>query len=312
MYSFLGLDEAGYGPNLGPLVVSVTRWSVPSPAAACDLYGLLADAVSAESHCGETRLHVADSKQVYSPGRGLGSLETTALALLAQLGRNVRTLHDLWNALGGDLPADLEPWFADEVTLPLMAKRETVDRLSGQLRNAMERSAVRIEVLASDIVQTARFNRLTKQYDSKGAALSNVTLGLLARHWSPDRDPETLVVLDKHGGRNRYDNLLLAAFPETFPQCLAEGRECSRYRVGRHECRFQTKAEAHLPVAAASILSKYTREVSMEAFNRFWQRHAPELKGTKGYPEDAARFRRDVQPIQQRLQISDEIFWRSR
>jgi len=312
MYSFLGLDEAGYGPNLGPLVVSVTRWSVPSPAAACDLYALLADAVSADSHCDETRLHVADSKQVYSPARGLGSLETTALALLRQMGRTVETLHDLWNALCGELPQDLEPWFADQVSLPLAADRSTVDRLAGQLERTMAQASVRIETLASDIVQTARFNRLTRQYDSKGGALSNVTLGLLSRHWSPDRDPETLVVLDKHGGRNRYDNLLMTAFPEIFPQRLVEGRECSRYRVGRHECRFQTRAEAHLPVAAASILSKYTREVSMEAFNRFWQRHAPELKGTKGYPEDAARFRRDVQPVQKRLKISDEIFWRCR
>jgi len=25
----IGMDEAGYGPNLGPLVVTVTAWEVP-------------------------------------------------------------------------------------------------------------------------------------------------------------------------------------------------------------------------------------------------------------------------------------------
>ena len=312
MHAFLGLDEAGYGPNLGPLVISVTRWSLPSPAAAFDFYAVLAGAVSAEPvRCG-TRLQIADSKQVYSSSQGLSALETSALALLRQLGHAVESLHGLWQALCGQLPEDLEPWFTDDLPLPLSADVAAIDRLAGTLACALAAAGATVEALASDIVQTERFNTLTLRHDSKGAALSHLTLGLLARHWSPEYEGEALVVLDKHGGRNQYGNLLLAAFPDVFPHCLAEARECSRYRLGRHECRFQTKAEAHLPVAAASILSKYAREVAMEAFNRFWRRHNPELKTTKGYPEDAARFRKDVQTIQKRLKISDNVFWRCR
>jgi hypothetical protein len=312
MHAFLGLDEAGYGPNLGPLVISVTRWSLPSPAAAFDFYAVLAGAVSAAPvRCG-TRLQIADSKQVYSPAQGLSALETSALALLRQRGHIVESLHGLWQALCGELPADLEPWFTEDLPLPLAADRGAVERLARTLADALGAAGAAVESLGSDIVQTERFNTLTVRHDSKGAALSHLTLGLLGRHWSPGWEGEALVVLDKHGGRNQYGNLLLSAFPDVFPHTLAEARECSRYRLGRHECRFQTKAEAHLPVAAASILSKYAREVAMEAFNRFWRRHEPGLKATKGYPEDAVRFRKDVTTIQKRLKISDNVFWRCR
>jgi hypothetical protein len=312
VHSFLGLDEAGYGPNLGPLVVSCTRWKLPSAAANYDFYAALGDVVSAESDCKGTRLHIADSKVVYSPARGIGSLETSALAILAQLDRPVRTLHGLWVAVAGCTTDGSEPWFADDVELPLRADRSQIADLAGRFCDVLKQAGAALTGIGSDIVQTARFNRLTLHHDSKGAALSNITLELLARYWSPSETGNCLIVLDKHGGRNKYDNLLLSNFPDIFPQCLEEGRERSRYRIGPHECRFQMKAEANLPVAAASIISKYVREVTMEAFNRFWLQHDPTLRPTKGYPGDADRFRQDVQHLRARLKISDDVFWRCR
>ena len=34
----LGTDEAGYGPNLGPLVISASLWEVPEGVRGDDLY----------------------------------------------------------------------------------------------------------------------------------------------------------------------------------------------------------------------------------------------------------------------------------
>jgi hypothetical protein len=50
----------------------------------------------------------------------------------------------------------------------------------------------------------------------------------------------------------------------------------------------------------------------MELFNRYWTERIPGLKPTKGYPEDALRFRRDVEMIRQELGIPDDVFWRNR
>ena len=40
-----GIDEAGYGPNLGPLVQSAVGVCVPGDPAACDLWATLSAAV---------------------------------------------------------------------------------------------------------------------------------------------------------------------------------------------------------------------------------------------------------------------------
>ena len=93
---------------------------------------------------------------------------------------------------------------------------------------------------------------------------------------------------------------------------LQEGLEQSRYRVGQTELRFQTKAEAHLPVALASMVCKYIRELSMDLFNRYWTSKVADLAPTKGYPTDAQRFRRDIAAAQQRLGIPDAVLWRNR
>ncbi|MGH9174221.1 MAG: hypothetical protein ACRD1H_07675, partial [Vicinamibacterales bacterium] len=94
--------------------------------------------------------------------------------------------------------------------------------------------------------------------------------------------------------------------------CRQEGRELSCYRVGRGDVRFQARAEQHLPVALASMVSKYVRELAMELFNRFWCDHVPGLRPTKGYPLDAHRFKADIAAAQQRLGIADEVLWRMR
>ena len=74
---------------------------------------------------------------------------------------------------------------------------------------------------------------------------------------------------------------------------------------------FMPRADhASFLVALASMVSKYVRELLMREFNAFWQRHLPELKPTAGYPGDAARFFEAIQPVLQRLSISEERIWR--
>ena len=49
-----------------------------------------------------------------------------------------------------------------------------------------------------------------------------------------------------------------------------------------------------LPVALASMLAKYIRELHMVALNRFWAARVPNLAPTAGYPADAGRFVRQI------------------
>lgn len=333
----IGVDEAGYGPNLGPLVISASVWETPGDPGDFDMWRALRPVVSntppraARRSSGaatpsngaaaalvkrrNSRLHVADSKQVYSPARGLGPLETSVLSLLGCQAA-FSTLRELWRHLCGQAPKSscLEPWFADggiDLPLPLVADGQDIARFADRLQRRFDAAQVRLRCVASDIVLTERFNRLTDRLGSKGATLSRSTLELVRRVWNPDRDGAALIVADKHGGRSRYQGLLAEVF-ETLPLCVSEGPECSRYQLGDSEMCFEARAERHLPVAVASMVSKYVRELSMEAFNRFWRRHLPELTPTKGYPTDARRFRRDIANVQQELEIPDIALWRER
>ena len=120
------------------------------------------------------------------------------------------------------------------------------------------------------------------------------------------------MICDKHGGRNQYAALLSESFGDLFIPRLEESAACSRYKLRGGEVRFQVRAEQYLPTAAASILSKYLREIAMEQFNQFWVSRIPGLKPTKGYPEDARRFRKEIAQKQRELGIPDSVLWRER
>ena len=96
------------------------------------------------------------------------------------------------------------------------------------------------------------------------------------RVWNPDDPTPTIVFADKHGGRNRYGSLLDGCLDGQMVWCQGESRDESIYRVGQTEIRFEPRSERHFPVALASMVSKYVRELAMELFNRFWRFHLPE------------------------------------
>jgi hypothetical protein len=316
------MDEAGYGPNLGPLVITATAWSVCAPLHQCSLWEQLDAAVTRSAAQGDDRLHVADSKQVYSTAKGLASLERSALCLLRLAGINARSLQgliaELQPAATGEIAAELaaeiavEPWLTDDLLLPVVASPQVIEVRTVRLAEALRGSHLEPPQIRSDVVLTERFNRLTEAADSKGVMLSQLSLRLLRSLWAPDTQERTLVIADKHGGRNRYDQLLAEVLDGQLVFRVCEHRERSTYRVGCSELRFEARAESHFPVAVASIISKYVRELAMLAFNRFWSAHLPALRPTAGYPEDARRFKRDIGPKQAELGIEDGVLWRCR
>lgn len=314
----IGMDEAGYGPNLGPLVITATVWEVPGDPRTCDPWQLLGDLVARDPRPGDDRLHVADSKQVYAPQRGIGALERGALALFDDGSGAPASLFALWDRAVGPRAEEArrersaEPWFAgSDLPLPLAVSNRAAATGSERLARAA-RAGVRLRAVRSEVVLTSRFNRLVRESDSKGLALSRLSLRLLREAWDPDGPEQTLVVADKHGGRNRYAALLSEVLDDRPVLAREESRERSTYRTGRTEITFRTGGEAHLPVAWASLVSKYLREAALELFNRFWQSEVPGLAPTKGYPEDAKRFKSDIAAAQTRLGLPDDALWRAR
>lgn len=315
MCVMIGMDEAGYGPNLGPLVVTVTVWESPGSPDRVDFWQALAEVVSQSPVANSSKLHITDSKQVYNPSRGLGPLERSVLSVLSLIHPSPDRFGDLLHRLT-ETPhptAGAGPWLDEaDLALPRHNSSATSSDMANRLRNCCADQRIRLKSLRSDVVFPRRFNRLIRDCDSKGLALSRISLQLLRQVWDPAADGKTLIVADKHGGRNRYDHLLADVVGDQMVMRQQEGRAMSCYRVGNSEIRFQARAESQFPVAVASMVSKYVRELAMVLFNRFWQNHVADLKPTKGYPVDARRFRRDIAAAQQQLGLEDDILWRVR
>jgi len=310
----IGMDEAGYGPNLGPLVITATVWDLPQKPDDIDLWAAFADVVDQASPTAE-KIHVADSKQVYSPSKGLAQLERSVHCLLALNGESPRRYTDLCRRLlGGEIAVnDCGPWLKGcDLDLPQKVDGDAISEISARWRSCCHSHSIGLRTVVSDIVTPRRFNRLLAEYGTKGVLLSKLSMQLLSRVINFDNPEPTLVIADKHGGRNRYDELLEDIAGERFIVREAEGRAASSYRIGTARIRFQTRAEEHLPVAAASLVCKYVRELSMELFNIYWQKQMPGLKPTKGYPVDAKRFRQDIAAAQSAVGVTDEMLWRAR
>ena len=305
----IGIDEAGYGPNLGPFVMTLVACQVPDDCGTADLWKLLKTAVRRADEPADGRLIVADSKQVYSTARGWDELERTVLSV-----RAAATLELLLDQLAGDDLATLrqEAWFVGDTALPTEA---TCDDQAW--REASRDAGVAWGVCQSAIVAAPRFNDIIDKWDSKGAVLSVALTELIHRCLTAAPAGPMRFVIDKHGGRNQYSAVLQPAFAAGRVLAEEEGRHRSVYRVeglGRDvRITFMPKADVeHFTVALASMVSKYVRELLMREFNRYWQTRVPGLAATAGYPQDAPRFFEAIRPAMQKIGLTDHQVWRKR
>lgn len=318
----VGTDEAGYGPNLGPLVVSATVWEVPDRVLCGDLRRLLAGVVFAapsELPGDEPAVAIGDSKVLYQSGKGLQHLEYGLWASMAQLGCRPATWCQVWDTLApGTLAAQGGlPWHAGyDCPTPLDADICRIGRVVDVLSARLAKHHIRLVGMRSRALFPSLFNRTVAKLGSKGTALSQVTLELAAEMIAPLAKGPISVICDKHGGRDHYERLLFEHFPESLIEVRGEGRDWSLYQFGpperRVEFRFQTQAECHVPTALASMASKYLRELAMRAWNDFWCRQIDGLPPTAGYPVDARRFKQAIAALQQELGIDDDLVWRNK
>ena len=314
----IGTDEAGYGPNLGPLLISTTAWRVQGDDSDIDLYERLNHCILSNA-TSDQHIPICDSKQLYKPGGGLLNLERGVFAALSVRGTSMACWRDAWQVLAPDSAEQLQtvPWYAKyDTALPINLgdERRAADR--SLLTAGLQAANVSLERIRSTAIFPTRFNELVERYDSKGAVLSLATLELVRDALEQHDDATVFIQCDKHGGRNRYLAVLQTVFPDERIKILRESRESSVYRwvtpSRQIEIRFVAKGESFLPAALASMTAKYLRELAMQAFNAFWQQQLPDLKPTAGYPVDAQRFKNDIEMVQRKLGIEDRVLWRSR
>jgi len=324
----IGTDEAGYGPNLGPLTVTGTLWQVPKLD--LDLYDCLKSIVSSESLGrkidADSKLHVADSKLVYQASRSLESLERSVLAIVHSLRSKVPTndrdlLRDTFSPCVEDriaLMAGENPLWspAEAFDLPLHNSLNDLRTLGGRFSKTCEAAEIDLIDIRCQPVFPATFNRLTESLGNKANLLSGQTMQLISKLLEKTQDESVTICCDKHGGRSRYLPLIQQYLTQQQVTVEIESRAVSRYHWVQADrkitIQFSVGGEDQLAVALASMVSKYVREIYMHIWNEFWQDYVDDLKPTKGYPVDAKRFMSQIDSAFKKLRIARSQIWRNR
>ncbi len=327
---YAGIDEAGYGPLLGPLCVGasvfrVDGWVEGEPAP--DLWKALSGAVCRETRDSRRRIAVGDSKKLKLANSSvtkhpLTHLERGVLAFLSALASDAgdgAACPDsdllMLQRLGVVLPE--EAWYSGEAeACPVGTSAGAVGIASNTLRLALERAGVGVVYMKCSAIGEGAFNEIVQAAGTKAAATEAALVEHLWTIWErwgtlgAESGGGVRVVCDRQGGRAFYTEMLQRAFPGVDVQETHQSETQSRYELrgtgagsedgrARHmHVLFLVESEQHhLPVAMASMIAKLTRETLMARFNRHWRARLPELKPTAGYRGDGWRWIEEAAPV---------------
>lgn len=326
VYVYAGIDEAGYGPIFGPLLVGRAVLALeqsPDDGQEPNLWKVLKKAVCKTAGDRRKRLAVNDSKKLHSQGtpNRLHNLELGVLSFAALAGHRPGCVCSLLDCLGESCHRELAglPWYAPCDTapwasLPIHCTAGEVAVSSNALAAAAREAGLRTLDLGAAVVFEDRFNQMVSATRSKASASFTFVGKHLMHIWEHYGQHHPRVVVDRQSGRTHYRELLAMLFPgaslcvlDESPSdsvyCLEDGGEPRRLMT----VRFQVDSEKqHLPTALASMISKYVRELFMLRFQAYFARCAPHIAPTAGYGADAKRFWEDLKPLLSDLAIAPD------
>lgn len=302
MVFLAGIDEAGYGPFVGPLTMGFSLWRVPDIE--LDLWKSLSSSTARKPGRKDSRrLWLDDSKKVHQGPHGRSRLERT-VAAFRQLLEEEQSLASWIGSPPAPSAKGLHavPWFAeipDPLCPSVALERARLD--AAGLSRDMDQAGISLTGFGARAVPAKEWNGMLESTGGKGSANLAVAVELLRHLFTLTGDAPLRVELDRHGGRQHYARVLQAALQPERVETHAEHPSASLYSLHfphrTVQLRFSEAADHHhVPVALASLAAKLTRERMMDLFNAWWKERLPEVKGTKGYGVDGKRFLAEVLP----------------
>ncbi len=315
-----GIDEAGYGPILGPLVVTGTVFAVPDDLACQSLWKVLANNISNAPTRGDLRLPIADSKKLHNRKSGLCILERTALAMLATTGRKPETLASLLKILSPDSVKMLGeyPWYREyDHPIPRTTSSADIATRTTPVAADMANCGINLSGIFTELMPAGHFNRRVGQTRNKATLLMEMVLKTVQRILVHGKGHKVSIHADRQGGRTHYRDTLMTFFQGSRLRIVDESDTRSAYELAtdNHEwfIEFITEGEErHLPIALASIFCKYIRESLMTALNEYFCSRIATLKPTAGYYTDGKRFLSEIESTAAAEHIDNMLLVRSR
>ncbi len=319
MAVLVGIDEAGFGPILGPLVVSSSTFSLPREMLKEDMWSILTKSLAPKRTRLVGRLLICDSKKAYSKSTGIKHLERTVLACLEALGKSPNTLADILTILCPTCLSRLSsyPWYQNITDRQLSQKTTDIKIASGALTNDMTSKSIKLLNIRSDCLDVAHYNKMVDAVKNKANVLFTSTSGLIKVAFDTYGCDDLQIIVDRQGGRTHYRDPLLRMFPHTELTILSENQTNSSYQLtyGDKTMRIHFTVggdKRFLPVALASMVSKYLRELMIGCLNDYFIQFDPGLKPTAGYWTDGLRFINDIKTHLHNVSVDSNLLVRSR
>ena len=302
---YCGIDEAGYGPLLGPLCVAAAAFEITDHAPTAptpDLWQALAPAVCRAIKGSAQSIPFADSKKLKLANDGkrdpLTHLERGVCTALEAWLTPPQSDTDLFNHLGTQLAT--EPWYSGPANpLPRSTTATQIKIDANTLRRAGTKAGVRLVGLWCIALCESDYNAVIREHQTKAATTALASRQLIENILALNHPGQIRIACDRQGGRQHYAKSLSNIAGRGDATILEEQERLSRYALDeRTQVAFMPEAEEqHLPVALASMTAKLVRELAMTRFNAYWCQQKPGLRATAGYTTDARRWLADANDL---------------
>ncbi|AQT70281.1 ribonuclease HII [Anaerohalosphaera lusitana] len=294
----VGIDEAGYGPILGPLVVSCVSFSMPDDLVKGDMWETLKPAVGKAKRGLAGRILITDSKKAFTKATGTEHLQKAVLASLACTDRKPATAAQLLHHLCPDCFTRVKeyPWYdsLDKIMIDQAADQTYIS--ASVLQRTMRSKNIQLNSLQSKCLDVAHYNSLVDKVQNKAAVLFTCVAQMIHKTFTEAPAGQTMqFLIDRQGGRVNYCQVLMRMFPQADFKIIKESETSSSYEMTQAgktaKLHFVAKADLRfLPVALASMTAKYVRELLIGSLNDHFAAKCGTIKPTAGYWKDGTRY----------------------